>query len=661
MDATPSAAIEILAHEIERFPQNTGSEHDDRLKAYQAEVEQSLADPNAYWLNQANRIEWMRPPTQSLTYEWNTEKRIISHTCYADGILNATTSCLDRHANGERSEKTAIIWQGEESADVRRYTYTELRDEVCRCANVLKRLGAKKGDRIAIYLPLIPEAIIAMLACARIGAIHTVVFGGFSAESLRDRINNAEARILITANAGRRNGKVIPLKTWADEALRDAPTIAHVVVVRSTSDAVPMTSPRDHWYSDLTSNESTICEPEPMNAEDPLFILYTSGSTGKPKGVLHTTGGYLVQAALSHERVFGMREDDVYWCTADVGWITGHTYVVYGPLANGSTVLLYEGGPTYPNPGRTWDICDTHRVTVFYTAPTLIRLLMSHGDEWPSTFNLSTLRMLGCVGEPINPEAWRWYFDIIGKKRCPIMDTWWQTETGSILISPLAGIHDLKPGSALRPFFGIEAAILKPDGSVCGTKEGGALCLTRPWPGITRTLWGDHEKFIDTYFTANPNVYTAGDGCYRDEDGDLWILGRLDDVVNVAGHRIGTAEVESALVNHDTVAEAAIVPIRDPIKGQALAAFVTLMDGVTATPDLKQQLLLHVRTSIGPIAVPASLTFAPALPKTRSGKIMRRILRAIAEGNTNDLGDVSTLADPGVVDTLLRLKEPRNS
>jgi acetyl-CoA synthetase len=392
-----------------------------------------------------------------------------------------------------------------------------------------------------------------------------------------------------------------------------------------------------------------------MNAEDPLFILYTSGSTGKPKGVLHTTGGYLVQASLSHEIVFGIREDDVYWCTADVGWITGHSYVVYGPLANGSTVLLYEGGPTFPDPGRTWKICETHGVTVFYTAPTLIRMLMSHGDEWPSQFNLDALRMLGCVGEPINPEAWRWYYDVVGKKRCPIMDTWWQTETGSILISPLAEIHDLKPGSVLRPFYGIDADILKPDGSSCGANEGGALCLKRPWPGIARTLWNNHEKFIDTYFIANPNVYTTGDGCHRDADGDFWILGRLDDVVNVAGHRIGTAEVENALASHPSVAEAAIVPIRDPIKGQALAAFVILMNGTEATPDVKKEILLHVRKTIGPIAVPASLTFTPGLPKTRSGKIMRRILRAIAEGQTDDLGDTTTLADPGVIEDLRRL------
>jgi acetyl-CoA synthetase len=611
----------------------------------------SLSDPTGYWLEQAKTLEWIKPPT--IADESSFAEADFGVRWFADGVLNVSANCLDRHL-ATRGDQVAIIWEPDSpDAEVRRITYAELHADVCRLANVLKAQGVKKGDRVTLYLPMIPEAAIAMLACTRIGAIHSIVFGGFSPDALAGRITDCDSRIVITADEGRRGGKVVPLKTNVDAAAKLVTCLDAVIVVQVTGGDVSMKDGRDHYYADVMAAAGAECAPEPMNAEDPLFLLYTSGSTGKPKGVVHTTAGYLLWASLTHNLVFDYRDGEIFWCAADVGWVTGHSYIVYGPLANGATTLMYEGVPNWPTPARIWEVVDKHKVNQIYLAPTALRALMREGNGFVTETSRASLKLLGTVGEPINPEAWRWYHEVVGDGRCPIVDTWWQTETGGHMITPFPGATALKPGSATVPFFGVEPKLVDADGKVLEGATEGNLVIARSWPGQMRTVWGDHERFFQTYFSTYPGMYFTGDGCRRDNDGYYWITGRVDDVINVSGHRMGTAEVESALVLHRSVAEAAVVGFPHDIKGQGIYAYVTLNVGEEPTDALRQELVKWVRIEIGPIATPDALQFTPGLPKTRSGKIMRRILRKIAEGDVSSLGDTSTLADPSVVDDLV--------
>ena len=621
---------------------------DDYAKLYA----ESVKNPEAFWERIGKRLDWTKPYTKIKDVSYDAKDLHIRW--YSDGELNLSANCLDRHLQ-TRGDKTAILWEGDDPNESKAITYKQLHEQVCKAANVLKNLGVAKGDRVTIYLPMIPEAAVAMLACARIGALHNVVFGGFSPDSLASRIADSTSKVVITADEGLRGGKKVALKINVDEALTRPGTtsVETVLVVKRAGSPVAMQAPRDRSWEALMKDQSSDCLPMPMNAEDPLFILYTSGSTGKPKGVLHTTGGYGVFASFTHECVFDLRDDDIYWCTADVGWVTGHSYIVYGPLANGATSLMFEGVPNYPDSGRFWQVVDKHKVTLFYTAPTAIRALMRDGEAPVKKSKRTSLRLLGSVGEPINPEAWEWYWRVIGDGRCPIVDTWWQTETGGILITPLPGAIDQKPGSATKPFFGVKPAIVDANGKQLDGECEGNLVITDAWPGQMRTVYGDHQRFVDTYFKTYPGTYFTGDGARRDKDGYYWITGRVDDVINVSGHRLGTAEVESALVAHAKVAEAAVVGCPHDIKGQGIYAYVTLKAGVEPTDELRKELIAWVRKEIGPIATPDYLQWAPGLPKTRSGKIMRRILRKIAENQPDQLGDTSTLADPTVVQSLV--------
>ena len=623
---------------------------------YESLYAASIADPDAFWAEHGKRIDWMRPYSQISDVSYDAKDLHIRW--YADGTLNAAANCLDRHLE-TRGDQTAIIWEGDDPADSRHITYAELHEEVCKFANVLKAEGAKKGDRITIYMPMIPEATVAMLACARIGAVHSVVFGGFSPDALAGRIQDCDSNMVITADEGLRGGKPVPLKANTDAALASCPDCTKVVVVRRTGGDIAWVDGRDVWYHEAMASASADCPPEEMNAEDPMFILYTSGSTGKPKGVLHTTGGYMVYASMTHQYVFDYKDGDVYWCTADVGWVTGHSYIVYGPLANGATTLMFEGVPTWPDSSRFWQVVEKHKVSIFYTAPTAIRALMREGDAPVTGCDRSSLRLLGSVGEPINPEAWMWYHDVVGEGRCPIVDTWWQTETGGILITPLPGATATKPGSATRPFFGIKPVLVDGENNLLDGAVDGNLCIQHSWPGQMRTVYGDHQRFIDTYFTTFPGRYFSGDGARRDEDGYFWITGRVDDVLNVSGHRMGTAEIESALVAHPQVAESAVVGYPHDIKGQGIYAYVTLIEGIEPSDELRAELRQWTRKEIGPIATPDLLQWAPQLPKTRSGKIMRRILRKIAANDYAELGDTSTLTDPGVVTDLVENRQNR--
>ena len=619
-------------------------------EGYERLYRESVEDPEAFWGEHGKRLDWITPysTVKNTTFEYPD----VSIRWFEDGTLNASANCIDRHL-ASRGDQVAIVWEGDDPKDDRKITYRELHEEVCRLANVYKGLGVGKGDRVVLYMPMIPEAAFAMLACARIGAIHSIVFGGFSPDALGDRVNGSKARLVVTADEGYRGGRTVPLKANADRAMGKVEHDVQMLVVRRTGGDVEMRDGKDHWYHEHVPEASTECEPEPMNAEDPLFILYTSGSTGMPKGVVHTTGGYLVYAAMTHEYTFDYHEGDVFWCTADVGWVTGHSYIVYGPLANGATTLMFEGVPTYPSPARFWEVCEKHAVNQFYTAPTAIRALMGAGEKHVEASDLSALKVLGTVGEPINPEAWNWYDRVVGKGKLPIVDTWWQTETGGHLITPLPGATPTKPGSATKPFFGVVPAVLDNEGTeITETEAEGVLVIKDSWPGQMRTVYGDHERFVSTYFETFKGYYFSGDGCRRDADGYYWITGRVDDVINVSGHRMGTAEVESALVAHEKVSEAAVVGYPHDVKGQGIYAYVTLMEGFEESDELRKELVTWVRKEIGPIASPDKIQFSPGMPKTRSGKIMRRILRKLAAGEGDQLGDVSTLLNPECVEAL---------
>ena len=645
-----------MAERIHEIPSEWSTRAFANNAKYLEMYDRSVRDPNGFWAEQARRIDWIKPFTKVKNTSFDPHN--VSIKWFEDGTLNVAYNCIDRHL-AKRGDQVAIIWEGDDPKNDKKITYRQLHAEVCRFANVLKARGVKKGDRVTIYLPMIPETAVAMLACARIGAVHSVVFGGFSPDSLAGRIDDCKSDIVITSDEGVRGGRKIPLKANSDAACDKVGHVKSVIVVRHTGAAVPMKAGRDIYYDEIAKTVPADCPCEEMNAEDPLFILYTSGSTGKPKGVLHTTGGYLVYTALSHQYVFDYHDGDIYWCTADVGWVTGHSYIVYGPLANGAITMMFEGVPNYPSASRFWEVCDKHQVNIIYTAPTAIRALMQAGDAPVKKTSRKSLRLLGTVGEPINPEAWEWYHRVVGDGRCPIVDTWWQTETGGILITPLPGATRLKPGSATRPFFGVIPEIVDTDGKVLEGAGSGNLCIADAWPGMMRTVYGDHERFVQTYFSTYIGKYFTGDGCRRDQDGYYWITGRVDDVINVAGHRLGTAEVESALVAHAKVSEAAVVGYPHDIKGQGIYAYVTLMNGEQPSEELRKELVGWVRKEIGAIASPDLIQFAPSLPKTRSGKIMRRILRKIAEDEFRNLGDTTTLADPTVVDDLVNNRQNR--